>query len=112
MRKTLLYDEVYNWAYAVGRTILEQSDKGDDLLRALIFNIRGEDLPGRFLEKLSSRLTEYKTNRNIAIDVSMQRRLFEKKWYGDSFRYMKSAVLSGLLNSLGSRSQKREEVSP
>ncbi|MEM2865309.1 MAG: hypothetical protein QXR65_08625 [Candidatus Bathyarchaeia archaeon] len=99
-----MYDEIYNWAYAVGRTILEQSDKGDDLLR-------GEDLPGRFLEKLSSRLTEYKTNRNIGIDLSMQRRLFEKKWYGDSFRYMKSAVLSGLLNSLGARTQRKEEAS-
>lgn len=105
-----MYDEIYNWAYAVGRTILEQ-EKGDDLLRALIFNIRGEDLPGKFLEKLSSRLTEYRTNRNIGIDVSMQRRLFERKWYGDSFRYMKSAVLSGLLNSLGGRAQRGEEVS-
>ena len=103
-----MFDEIYNWAYAVGRTILEQSDKGDDLLRRLIFDIRGEDLPGRFLEKLSSRLTEYKTNRNIAIDVSMYGKLFEKRvWHGDRFRYMKSAILSGFLNSLsGSASEK------
>jgi len=96
-----LYSEIYNWAYAVGKTILKQSDKGEDLLRRLIFDIRGEDLPGRFLEKLSSRLTEYKTNRNIAVDVSMYGKLFEKRvWHGDQFRYMKSAILSGFLNSL------------
>jgi len=97
-----MYEDIYSWAYAVGKTVIEQSDKGEDLLRRLIFDVRGEDLPGRFLEKLSNRLTEYKTNKNIAIDVSMYGRLFEKKWHGDSFRYMKSAVLSGLLNSLGS----------
>lgn len=95
-----MYDQIYNWAYAVGRTILKNSDKGEDLLRRLIFDVRGEDLPGRFLEKLSNRLTEYKTNKNIAIDVSMYGKLFERKWHGDSFRYMKSTVLSGLLNSL------------
>lgn len=97
-----MYDDTYNWAFAVGRKILDNSDKGEDLLRRLIFDIRGEDLPGRFLEKLSSRITEYKTNKNIAIDVSMYGKLYEKKWHGDSFRYMKSAVLSGLLNSLAS----------
>lgn len=104
----MLYDEIYNWAYAVGRTILEQSDRGGELLRRLIFDIRGEDLPGRFLEKLSSRLTEYKTNKNIAIDVSMHRKLFEKIWHGDRFRYMKSAILSGFLNSLSSSISGRE----
>jgi hypothetical protein len=97
-----LYDQIYNWAYAVGKAILENRDKGEDLLRKLIFDVRGEDLPGRFLDKLSNRLTEYKTNKNIAINVSMYGKLFERSWHGDSFRYMKSAVLSGLLNSLGS----------
>jgi len=97
-----LYEEIYNWAYAVGRTILSGSDKGDDLLRRLIFDVRGEDLPGRFMEKLAGRLTEYRTNKNIAIDVSMYGKLFEEKWHGDSFRYVKSAVLSGFLNSLSS----------
>jgi hypothetical protein len=97
-----LYNEIYNWAYAIGREILKNKEKGEDLLRRLIFDVRGEDLPGRFLEKLSNRLTEYKTNRNIAIDVSMYGKLFERKWRGDTFRYMKSAILSGLLNALGS----------
>lgn len=100
------YGEIYDWALHVGRKILE---KDDGLVRRLIFDIRGEDLPGRFLEKLSGRLTEYKTNKNIAIDVSMYEKLFETKWYGDSFRYVKSAVLSGFLNSLASsRSQARK----
>ena len=102
-----MYGEIYNWAYAIGTTILEQSDKGEDLLRRLIFDIRGEDLPGRFLDKLSNRLTEYKTNRNINIDVSMYSKLFDREWHGDSFRYMKSAILSGLLNSLASYTRKR-----
>lgn len=104
-----LYDDMFNWAFAIGKTILEKSEKGEDLLRKLIFDIRGEDLPGRFLEKLSSRLTEYKTNRNIAIDVSMYGKLFERGWYGDRFRYMKSAILSGFLNSLGSLRRKEKK---
>jgi len=95
------YGEIYGWALHVGQKILEKDD-GLPLVRRLIFDIRGEDLPGRFLEKLSGRLTEYKTNKNIAIDVSMYEKLFEAKWYGDSFRYVKSAVLSGFLNSLAS----------
>ncbi|MCL6579937.1 MAG: hypothetical protein K6T73_11285 [Candidatus Bathyarchaeota archaeon] len=103
-----MYEEIYNWACAVGRTILKGSDKGDDLLRRLIFDVRGEDLPGRFLEKLSGRLTEYKTNRNIAIDVSMYGKLFEVRWHGDSFRYVKSAVLSGFLNSLASAGNRKK----
>ncbi|MEM2112244.1 MAG: hypothetical protein QXX08_10290 [Candidatus Bathyarchaeia archaeon] len=103
-----MYEEIYNWAYAVGRTILKESDKGDDLLRRLIFDVRGEDLPGRFLEKLSGRLIEYKTNRNIAIDVSMYGKLFEVRWHGDSFRYVKSAVLSGFLNSLASSGSRKK----
>lgn len=104
-----MYEDVYNWAYAIGSTILEESEKGEDLLKKLIFDIRGEDLPGRFLEKLSSRLTEYKTNRNINIDVSMYGKLFERRWHGDSFRYMKSAVLSGFLNSLASFGRKKQK---
>ncbi|MEM3488646.1 MAG: hypothetical protein QXE05_03810 [Nitrososphaeria archaeon] len=62
------------------------------------------------MEKLSGRLTEYKTNRNIAIDVSMYGKLFEVKWQGDSFHYAKSAILSGFLNSLsGNKSEKKSE---
>jgi len=94
------YGDIYNWAYAVGMTILGKSDKGEDLVKRLIYDMRGEDLPGRFLDKLSGRLTEYKTNRNIAIDISIYGKLYEHNWYGDSFRYVKSAVLSGFLNSL------------
>jgi hypothetical protein len=103
----LSYQDIYNWAYAVGRTVLSGSEKGEDLLRRLIFDVRGEDLPGRFLEKLSGRLTEYKTNKNIALDVSMYGKLYEERWHGDSFRYVKSAVLSGFLNSLASKTRKQ-----
>jgi hypothetical protein len=96
------YEDIYDWAVHVGQIILDKSDKGEDLVKRLIYDIRGEDLPGRFLDKLSGRLTEYKTNKNIAINVSMYEKLYKNSWYGDSFRYVKSAILSGFLNSLAS----------
>ncbi|MEM5826022.1 MAG: hypothetical protein QXM64_01385, partial [Candidatus Aenigmatarchaeota archaeon] len=64
-----MFDEIWNWAYAVGMKIKE---KNSELLRKLLFDIRAEETPGRFLEKLSNRLSEYKTNKNIALDVSVK----------------------------------------
>jgi hypothetical protein len=91
------YSEIWSWAYAIG---LKISSKDDRLLRALIFDIRGEETPGRFLEKLSTKITEYRTNRNIALDISLKPELVKEKWHGDKFYYMKAAVLAGLANAL------------
>jgi len=43
-----VYDVIYNWAFSVGRKVIEDrkkqgQDDGEDLVRRLIFDIRGED---------------------------------------------------------------------
>lgn len=97
----MVYEQIFKWAFGVGKEILN-NEKGEDLLKRLIFDIRAEETPGRFLEKLSERLTEYKTNINIEANVNLHPDLMWKKWHGDSFYYMKSAILTGFLNALSS----------
>ncbi|MEM5831111.1 MAG: hypothetical protein QXO40_02825 [Candidatus Aenigmatarchaeota archaeon] len=98
----------FNWAFAIGKDIIEKSvcgkDRGKDYVKRLIFDIRAEESPGRFLNKLSQKLGEYKTNTNIQAPVSLLPEIFQLKdmWSGDSFYYLKSAILTGLLNALSS----------
>lgn len=95
-----IYNSIFKWAYKTGKILVE---KNDDLLRRLIFELRGEETPGRFLERLSEVLTEYRTNRSINANVSILPVLMERRWHADQFHYMKSAILTGFLNSLSSR---------
>ena len=98
-----MFEKIYDWAFAIGSRIIEQRAEegdGEDLVRRLIFDVRGEETPGRFLQKLSSKLAEYRTNVGLNLDVSMHEGIFEKRWCGDSFYYLKSAILGGLTNSL------------
>ena len=98
-----MYDLIYDWAFAIGRKIIGDRKKhgdGGDLVRRLIFDIRGEELPGRFLDKLSSRLADYKTNVGLNLDVYPHKGIFEKTLWGNHFYYMKSAIISGLTNAL------------
>jgi len=116
------FEKFFGWAFGTGKEILKVNN-GEKLLKRLIFDIRAEETPGRFLEKLSERITEYRTNTNINANVRMNSELFgvefkkegdkwmrkEKscfKWHGDSFYYMKSAVLAGFLNALAFSSRK------
>jgi len=92
-----MYDRYYSWAFAIGMRIKE---KDEELLRKLIFEIRAEETPGRFLEKLSSTITEYRTNKNINLDISIDGSIFEQTWFADRFYYLKSSILSGLLGAL------------
>ena len=100
------YEQIFKWAFGVGKNIINNErydkEKGVDLLKKLIFAVRAEETPGRFLEKLSELLTEYRTNTSISADVNMHPELFSREWHADSFYYMKSAILTGLLNALGS----------
>ena len=94
---------IYDWAFAIGRKIIHERKKfgdGEDLVKRLIFDIRGEELPGRFLDRLSSRLADYKTNVGLNIDVSPHRSIFEKRLWGNHFYYVKAAIISGLTNAL------------
>lgn len=75
-----MYDIFFSWAFEIGMTIKEKapSDKGEDLLRKLIFNIRAEETPGRFLDKLSETITEYKSNRNINLDLWLHPKIYSR----------------------------------
>ncbi|MEM5855768.1 MAG: hypothetical protein QW472_05655 [Candidatus Aenigmatarchaeota archaeon] len=100
-----MFEDIWRWAHDVGERIKQ---KDEDLLRKLIIHIRGEETPGRFLEKLSSMLCEYKTNKNIGVNVSIKPELVKIKWHGDKFYYMKSAILAGLINALVKEEKKNE----
>lgn len=94
-----MYYKYYEWSFAIGKKVLEP-EKGEDLLKRLIFSIRAEETPGRFLDRLSKTLGEYKTNRNIDLDVTMLPDLYGQLWFADKFYYLKSSILSGLLGAM------------
>jgi hypothetical protein len=104
-----LYEIYYNWAFAIGKKIMEPPNGNENLLKRLIYNIRAEETPGRFLDRLSETLGEYYTNRNLGIDVSMHPDLYRNKqpWFADRFYYLKSSILTGLLNALSSPKGKK-----
>lgn len=108
----MAYETFFDWAFAVGKAIIENKrydeEKGKELLRSLIFSIRAEETPGRFLEKLSEKLIEYRTNKNIQADVRIHPELMNRKWHADSFYYMKSAILAGFLNALSSKGEVKQ----
>jgi len=108
------FERLFKWAFAIGKSIIHNPDKydeekGRDLLKRLIFDIRAEETPGRFLEKLSERLTEYKTNTNIQANVEIHQEIMSKYWHADKFYYLKSAILAGFLNALSSQGSRGEE---
>jgi len=96
--------DCFDWAFATGCRILKipsGKERGKELLERLIFHIRAEETPGRFLERLSERLTEYRTNRGIQANVSLLPQLLKiREIYGDKFYYVKAAILAGFLNAL------------
>jgi hypothetical protein len=97
------YERYYNWAFAIAKEIIESKsgpEKGKELVKKLIYEIRGEETPGRFFNRLTQKLGEYKINVNIQADVSVHSMLFKEDWYGDKFFYLKSAILAGFLNAL------------
>jgi hypothetical protein len=108
-----MFEDFFKWAFHTGKEIVNNQrydkEKGKDLLRRLIFDIRAEETPGRFLEKLSERITEYKTNTNIQADVSMKPEIMKKELYGDRFYYLKAAILTGFLNALSEEREERGE---
>ena len=103
-----MYDKFFNWAFETGMTIRcegtkNPTERGEDLLRRLIFSIRAEEIPGRFLDALSETITEYRTNRNIDLDIEVHPDLYSQTWFADRFYYLKSSILLGFLNALARR---------
>jgi hypothetical protein len=107
-----MFEKFFRWSFSIGKSIIKAKcgeEKGKDLLRRLIFDIRGEDTPGRFLERLSKRLVEYRTNTNIQANVEILPEIMEKEeWHADKFFYLKASILAGLLNALAGGGEKGE----
>jgi len=105
------YEKYFKWAYAVGKTIINTEnvtpEKGRALLEKLIYDLRAEETPGRFLKNLSETLADYKLNKNILANISLNPEIMSKDWHADKFYYLKAAILCGLLNAL---SDTREET--
>ena len=99
-----MFEKYFGWAFSVGKAIINSGcgkERGRELVRRLIFEIRGEDTPGRFLDKLVERLSEYKTNTSIKAKIEiLPEIMLKEEWRGDKFCYLKSSILAGLLNSL------------
>jgi len=102
-----MYEQFYDWANSIGEKIVDTTgDRGTDLIKKIIFDIRGEQLPGKFLEKLTTRLAEYRTDRDLNLDdIEIDPELFGKTLWGNSFHYTKSAIIAGLLNAIASKSE-------
>jgi len=99
-----MFEKYFKWSFLTGMGILDARcgrDRGKELVRKLLFEIRGEDTPGRFLEKLVEKLSEYKTNTNIQAPIAILPEIMEKEeWHADKFYYLKASILAGLLNAL------------
>ena len=92
-----LYRDIFSWAFRTGATIKERDEK---LLRRLIFTIRGEETPGRFLDRLIEVLSEYRTRAEFQLDVNVSPSIIGKEWHGDAFHYLRATILAGFLNAL------------
>jgi hypothetical protein len=107
-----MFERYFKWSFVTGKAIINAKcgeEKGKELVKRLIFDIRGEDIPGRFLKRLSERLVEYKTNTNIQANVEILPEIMEKEeWHADKFYYLKASILAGLLNALAGGGEKHE----
>ena len=100
---------IYDWAYAISRTILEKlgRSEGVDKIRMIYYAIRGEETPGRFLEKLSKEVGEACFSADTSLSVTPK---LLQHIHGDMFYLAKAAVIMGLLNAL-SRGEYQENRS-
>ena len=112
-KKEGAYSTIYSWAYATAKTILEkrkEAGDGEDLVKRLIYSIRSEETPGRFLDKLATTLAEYRTNRAYNLNVNVHSHLLKLELRGDSFYFAKASILCGLLGAL-TQGHNKEAVS-
>lgn len=87
------------WAFHIKSNIKNSSgDEKRALVEKLMYDIRGEQTPGRFFEKLTIRIVDY--NKRFNANISIPK--VEEVW-GDKFYYVKSAVLAGLINSVSEK---------
>jgi hypothetical protein len=81
--------DVYNWSYAVAKTIIHSSG-GWTALRRLYYDIRHEDDPNTFLEVLARDIADLRFS---GIDVAVKKELLNIT--STDFRSIKAAILTG-----------------
>jgi len=93
---------IFKWSFKAGKTLAEKDKKLGEIL---IFDLRSEDTPGRFLNKLSVRIADF--NKRFGFNIEIPRQLYdsENKIRSDQFYYLKSAILAGLVNALYSKKE-------
>ncbi len=100
------YVKAFNWAFMVGKLIMDSQgrDEGEKLLKRLLYDLRGEDLPGRFRDVLMQDIYYLQTAREVESlkSISVPRFILEEGLYGDRFYYLKSAIIAGFMNALAS----------
>jgi len=89
---------LYGWAYKIGLEV-KKMDRGEDLLKRLLYDIRGESLPGRFREVLIENLMYLFDTKELGYK-KIPKSLLEKGVYGDKFHYIKAAILMGFMDAL------------
>lgn len=97
------FSKILKTFFRVGKKIKEAS--GDSkLIEKLIFDLRSEQTPGRFFHKLSIRIADY-NQKYPYLNINIPSELLSHQFKGDIFYYVKSAILTGLLNSISSSSE-------
>lgn len=99
------YAKLYSWSFSTAKTILERRREmrdGEDLVKKLVFTVRGEETPGRFLSKLATTLADYRTNRAFELPVTIPGLLMKLELRGDSFHYARAAIIAGFIDALSS----------
>jgi hypothetical protein len=92
---------IFKWSFKTGKTLAEKDKKLGEIL---IFDLRSEDTPGRFLNKLSVRIADF--NKRFGVDIEIPHQLYlENRISGDQFYYLKSSILAGLVNALYSKKE-------
>ncbi|MEM4460856.1 MAG: hypothetical protein QXY70_01825 [Nanopusillaceae archaeon] len=96
-------DKLFTWAFVLGKKLKEKDSKYGEIL---IFDLRSEETPGRFFNKLALRIADF--NKRLGIEVTLSPDIIHQKLKGDNFYYVKAAILSGLINSIYSNKKENE----
>jgi len=105
---------IYEWACEISSKILDRlgKEEGIDRIKTIYYAIRGEETPGRFLEKLSKEVGEVFFSEGISSSKG-QLVAYEllHHVHGDMFYLAKAAVIMGLLNALSEGGCKKDKSS-
>lgn len=98
---------MFGFFYKLGKRILEVTGEVS-LVEKLLFDLKAEQTPGRFFNKLSTRIADY-NKKYPDLSFSIPAGIIQSNVKGDKFFYLKSAIITGLLNSITSLNNNSNE---